>query len=98
MTVADIFLILIFTTMLVFGFLAFLVWQKISVFLTYNTLYQGADYQQEVTRTKLPKVHLPPKKTETKGRAVKDVPDMVDLADVDPELGMEAVERLASGN
>lgn len=98
MIVADIFLILIFVTLLVFGFLGFLAWQRVSVFLTWNTRYQEADYEQTITRPKNLHPTLPAKKTVQKGRAITPVADLVDLGDVDFETAFEAVSAVGEGN
>lgn len=94
MIVADVFLILIFATLLVFGFLGFLAWQKISVFLTYNTRYSTNEYEQSMTRPKHLKPSLPPVRTVKDGRQITQVPDLIDLQDVEFETAFKAVEDI----
>ncbi len=94
MIVADIFLILIFVTLLGFGFLGFLAWQKISVFLTWNTRYTSHEYEQAIKQPKNIKPTLDAIKTEKKGREVTPVPDLVDIADLDFETAFKAVAEV----
>lgn len=98
MIVADIFLILIFTTLLVFGFLGFLAWQKVSTFLTWNTRYSGVEYEQAVRDMKTRKPSVPASRNAVKGRAVKPVEDLVDLGDMPFEQGFEAIAEIGQVN
>ena len=68
MIVVDVFLILIFVTLIIFGVLSLLAWQKISVFLTWNTRYTSQEYEQAITQSKISKPSLASTKTEKKGR------------------------------
>lgn len=94
MAVITIFVILIFFILLAMAVGAYLAWNKISVYLTYNTRYSGAEYELAVTNRKTPKPNGQPSIAEQRGRQVKPVEELVDMADLDPLVGMEAVERL----
>lgn len=98
MILADIFLILIFVTMLIFGFLAFLAWQKIAVFLTWNTRYASSEYEQAVQSMKTRKPPLPASKTVVKGRTITPVEELVDLGDMPFEQGYDAIAAIGEKN
>jgi len=91
--VIALFLIIIFLLLVVMIVGAYFAWQKISIFLTWNTRYDGADYERAVTSAKPGKPFANPIKTEQQGRSIKPVDDLVDLADLDFETGAAAVEE-----
>lgn len=95
MTIITLFLILIFIQLLVIMVGAFLAWQKIAIFLTWNTQYNSAEYQTAITTPKIKRVPVPPSQTEQRGRAIKPVDDLVDLADMDFETAVSAIEQAA---
>lgn len=76
---------------------AFLGWKRVSTYLTWNARYISADYEQAVTTRKPGKPAGEPSKTEQNGRAIKPVDDLVDLADMNFEDGIKAVEEYADG-
>ncbi len=93
----TILLFLIFLLLVGFGTAAFIAWQKISVFLTWNTRYESLEYEQAI---KKPKTYTHPEKaskTEQRGRSIKPVDDLVDLEDLDFETAVKAVEEIANG-
>lgn len=92
--VIAIFLVLIFLLLLGYGFLAFLAWQKIEIFLTWNTRYDATNYETAITRPKRTKPATAPSITEQKGRQIKPVDDLIDLEDLDIETAMSVVERV----
>jgi hypothetical protein len=96
--VLTIFMILTFFLLLAMGVGAFLAWQKISVFLTWNTRYQEADYEQTITRPKNLHPTLPAKKTVKRGREITPVADLVDLGDMPFEDAFSAVSAIGEGN
>lgn len=96
--VLTLFIILIFLQLTAFGVLGFLAWQKISVFLTWNTRYQTAAYERAVTTPKAHKSPLPAQKLTKNGRALTKADDLIDLADLaDWEQGYKALEDIAHG-
>jgi hypothetical protein len=99
MTVIAIFTVLIFLLLVTGAVAGVLAWQKISLFLTYNTRYQASEYEQAVmatgktARPKLPS--LPAKKTlDERGRMPKNVDEMVDLQDLGVERGYDEIAKL----
>lgn len=66
-------------------------WQKISIFLTWNTRYTGADYEKAVTTAKITAPPVPPSKTEKKGRSITPVEDLVDISDLPFDTAYEAI-------
>jgi len=56
---------------------------------------QRIDYQKAVESTKVPKEYQPPQIT-SKGRKLVDQSEMVDLADLDPEVGIQALEEMGN--
>lgn len=91
MTAIIVLLTLIFVFLLVLSAAGFLAWQKLSIFLTYNTMYDSAEYQKAVTTPKITHPYIPPSKTEQKGRHVTNVPDLVDITEVPFEDGYAAI-------
>lgn len=75
-----------------------LLWRKIDVYLTWNTKYEGAEYQTTVTTPKFKRPSLPARKTEQHGRSIKPMDDLVDLADMDIEDAMNIVEAAGNGS
>lgn len=96
--IIALFLVLTFMLLLAYGVLAFLAWQKISVFLTWNTRYTSNEYETAVTSTKPKLPFHPPAKTEQKGRAIKPVDDLVDLDEIPFEDAVTAIESMGEGN
>lgn len=87
-------LLLIFITLLGFGFLAFLAWQKISLFLTWNTRNDSLEYERTIIR---PKIKLPTKeasKSKQHGRSITPVDDLVELSDLDFDTAVKAIEEV----
>lgn len=97
MTIVIIFLILIFLLLVFFGMGAFLAWQKVSVFLTWNTRYESVEYEQAVTSPKRHRPSAPPSKTEQQGRKIMPVDDLVDLADLDIDTAVKMAEEVSNG-
>ncbi len=89
----TIFLILTFVLLLTYGVLAFLAWRKISIYLTYNTRYESAEYEKAITATGVRKPAAPASKTQQRGRSIKPVDDLVDFADLDFETAAKAIEE-----
>lgn len=56
---------------------------------------QRVDYQTAVESIKAPKEYQPPKIT-GRGRKLVDQSELVDLADLDPEIGIKALEELGN--
>jgi hypothetical protein len=73
---------------------AYLAWQKVSVFLTWNTRYEGVEYEQAITTPKIKRPSAKPSKTEQRGRSITPVEDLVDLADLDFDTASKAIESL----
>lgn len=96
--ILTIFVILIFLLLVGFGVAGFLAWRKVSVFLTWNTRYQTAAYEQAVTTPKVRKQTLPPQKLTKHGRELKHQDDLVDISELDWETGYKALEDIANGN
>lgn len=94
MIVIGIFLVLIFLELGVFGVLALLAWQKVEVFLTWNTRYTANEYEKTVTRPKHLKPSLPPVKTTQRGRAIVLTDEFVDINDMDFEKAYKAVAEV----
>lgn len=90
-TVITLFLILIFLGLLVLLVGLYLAWQKVSIFLTYNTKYDTVEYQQAITTPKIAKPYVPVSKTEQQGRHVQAVPDLIDITEVPFEDGYKAI-------
>lgn len=82
--------------LVVFGVGAFLAWQKISTFLTWNTRYTGAEYEAAVSRVKTHKPAGPPSITERKGRSIVPADELVDITDLPFDQASKAVEDLAN--
>lgn len=93
MTVITIFVILIFFILLGLAVGGFLAWQKISIFLTWNTRYQEADYETALAAPKMRKPAGKASKTQQRGRAITPTDNLVDLADLSFEDAVAAVER-----
>lgn len=89
----TILLTLIFVTLLVFGFLAFLAWQKVSLFLTWNTRYEQADYERTITIPKLKRPTKEVSRSEQRGRSIKPVDDLVDLVELPFDTIVKAIEE-----
>lgn len=93
MIVIEVFIILIFVTLLIFGFLGFLAWQKIALFLTWNTRYDSAEYEQSMITPKIRKPIIKASKTEQRGRSITPVEDLVELTELDFETAASAIEK-----
>lgn len=91
MAVIALFLILIFLTQVVLMVGLYFAWQRVSVFLTWNTKYDTVDYQNAITTPKITHPYMPPSKTEQKGRHVQQVPDLIDITEVPFEEGFAAI-------
>lgn len=90
-----IFLLTIITICLVLLTVALaMLWRKIDVYLTWNTRYDSADYEQKITAPKIKKQMVSASKTEQKGRSVKQVDDLVDLNDLDFDTAVQAIESI----
>lgn len=76
------------------GICAYMMWQKVKTYLTWNTRYQTTEYEQAITTKKRHLPSLKAKKTEVRGREIKEMPELVDLADLDFETGYAALEEL----
>lgn len=98
--IVEIFTGLMLVILLILCGFFYIAWRKISVYLTWNTRYQTNEYEQAVSRKKTVKPVLEPKKTEVQGRMIQEVPDLVDITELDFETGYKAVEQLgeASGS
>lgn len=94
MVVLTLFVILIFLLLVGFGVAGYLAWQKMSLYLTWNTRNESLEYEREITTPKLRKVARPASKTEQRGRAIKQVDDLVDLKDLDFDTAVEAIESM----
>lgn len=70
-------------------------WLKVKVFLTWNTRYEQAEYEQTITKPKIKRPHLTASKTEQHGRVIKPVDNLVNLEDMPPEDAMKAIESMA---
>lgn len=90
-------LTIIVVLLLVLAVSLFFAWKKISIYLTWNTRYSSTEYERAVTTRKTKPSDAQPSITEQKGRAVKPVDDLVDLADLDFETGTKAIEELVNG-
>lgn len=97
-TVIALFVILVFLLLVGMTVAMYLMWQKISTYISWNTNYQTAEYQRSVTTSKKPTLFSKPQKVEQKGRDLKNTDDLVDLADLDWEKGYKALEDIANGN
>lgn len=95
MTMITIFLVLIFLLLVVLMVGLFLAWQKVSVFLTWNTRYETSEYERAVKTPKTVRPAVPPSITKRKGRSIVPADDLVDLADLDFETGIKAIEEAA---
>lgn len=93
MIIITIFLILIFMQILALMIALSLAWRRISIYLTWNTRYQTADYEQAVVGAKPRKPAEKASKTEQRGRAIVPVDDLVDLADLDFETAYKAIDE-----
>lgn len=89
--IVDIFLILIFLQLTAIMVGAFIAWQKVSIFLTWNTRYTSNEYEKAITTPKITKPYLPAQKTEKRGRAITQVDELVDINDMDFEEAYKAV-------
>lgn len=100
MTLVVLFLVLIFLELLAIIVGALLAWQKVSIFLTYNTRYDSAQYELDITHPKPKKPFLPAAKTEetNRGRSVKQVDELLDLDEVPFEDAVTAIESIGEGN
>lgn len=100
-TVIALFVILVFLLLVGMSVAMYLMWQKVSTYLAWNTNYQTAEYQKSVTHPKKEKLFSPAKSVKQKGRNLEntdDLVDLVDLADLDWEKGYKALEDIANGN
>lgn len=97
-TVIALFVILVFLLLAGISVAMYLMWQKVSTYISWNTNYQTAEYQQSVTTPKKATLFSKPQKVEQKGRDLKNTDDLVDLADLDWEKGYKALEDIANGN
>lgn len=95
MTMITIFLVLIFLLLVVLMVGLFLAWQKVSVFLTWNTRYENSEYETAITERKSIKPPAVASITTKKGRSIVPTDDLVDLADLDFETGIKAIEEAA---
>lgn len=90
-------LFLIFLLLVGFGVGAFIAWQKISVFLTWNTRYESLEYEQAIRKPKARKMSEEPSITEQRGRSIKPVDDLVDLEEMDLDTAIKAMEDIVNG-
>lgn len=103
MIIVEIFLPLIFLLMVAMCVGAYLAWQKISIYLTWNTRYTNNEYEKAVMDAGKSNHHkdlgppLPARKVESKGRSVVDAEEMIDFADMDMEEGYKVLENLGEG-
>lgn len=88
------FLILIFVELLILGFLGFLAWQKISLFLTWNTRHDSLEYERAITQPKFKHLPKEPSKTMQSGRSITPIDDLVELSDLDFETVVTAIEQV----
>lgn len=95
--VIAIFLMLIFLLLVTIMVGAFLAWQKVSIFLTWNTRYESQAYEQAITTPKKIPKPVTAIKTENKGRVVKEVDDLVDITDLPFEVAFKAIEEASDG-
>jgi hypothetical protein len=93
-TVIAFFLALIFLLLVGFAVAAYFAWQKISIFLTWNTRYTSEEYQTAITTPKMTKPSMKASKTTRNGRELKQQEELVDLADLEFETGYKAIEEL----
>jgi hypothetical protein len=92
MTVLTIFVIFIWLTLLAGLFLAFLAWQKVAVFLKWNTRYQTAEYETAVTQVRpTTKPPLPAMKLKSAGRGVAQKDEFMELTEMPFEDAYKAV-------
>lgn len=91
--ILDIFLAFIVVLLIFISTFLVWTWQKVSIFLTWNTRYTGADYEQAVTTPKIKRSAEPPTRTKQQGRAIKPIDDLVDLSDLPFEDAYEAVAK-----
>jgi hypothetical protein len=73
-------------------------WSKVNIYLTYNTRYDSAQYEEAVTTRKMKLPNVPASKTETKGRAIVKSDELVDLDDLDFETAVQAIESIGNGS
>lgn len=92
--IVDLFVVLIFLLLVGFGVAGYLAWKKIEVFLTWNTRFDSKEYEQAITTPKITKPYLPAQKTERRGRQIKQVDELVDIADVEFETAYKAVAEV----
>lgn len=94
--ITDIFLA--FLILQIFSLMGFLIWawQKVSVFLTWNTRYNAVEYEQAVTAPKAKRSKDKPIRTEQRGRTLRPVDDLVDLTDLPFNDAYAAIEREAA--
>lgn len=75
-----------------------LIWQKVNLYLTWNTRNDSLEYEQAITKPKFRKPPAPASKTENRGREIKSVDDLVDISDLDFDTGLKMVEDIADGS
>lgn len=95
-TLLTVFLILTFILLLIYGFLVYLAWQKISIFLTYNTRYETVEYERAITTPKLKKPLAKAVKTDQRGRSITPTDDLVDIDQIDFDVAAAAIEKLGA--
>lgn len=85
-------LILVCLVIILIG--GFLLWGKVNLYLTWNTRYDSAEYEQAITTPKRRETPVKASKTEQRGRSIKPVDDdLVDLADLDFDTAITAIEQ-----
>lgn len=92
--IIDILLTLVLITLIYIAILFRILWPDIRTYLIWNTRYQGVEYEGAVTRRKSTKPPGVASKTESKGRSIKPVDDLVDITELDFETGYKALEAL----
>jgi hypothetical protein len=90
----TLFLVLIFLLLVGMYVSAYIAWQKVSLFLTWNTRYESVEYEQAITTPKIKRPAKEANKTEQRGRSITPVEDLVDLSDLDFERGAKAIEEI----
>lgn len=93
-TLIAVLLILIVLLLIVSMFLVYIAWQKISIFLTYNTRYETVEYERAITSPKVKKHSGKPIKTEQHGRAITQADDLVDIDQIDFDVAAKAIEEI----
>lgn len=86
-------LLLIFILLTGLTVFVYIAWQKVSIYLTYNTRYQSAEYELSAT-TPRKKASVAPSITQKKGRVVQNVDELIDIQDMEFEEGYRAVTEI----